>query len=81
MEPFHLFCLQSEAQYKIGQLSINNKGLYTLNDHILSEGEIISIFHKGEFIETSIHFASQVLYSAIGLPIELGQLIKYETDL
>jgi hypothetical protein len=80
MKSKHLFCLQIEAQYKVGQLSINDKGLYTVGDHVLSESEIVSIFHKGQYIETSIHYASQVLYSAIGLPIELGQMIKYEAD-
>jgi hypothetical protein len=81
-ERSHDICLMNDRgdHFCVGKLDINNKGQYIINDHILSEGEIVSIFHDGQFIETSIHFASQVLYSAIGLPIELGQIIKYEPD-
>ncbi len=75
-----MFCLQLRLNSQIGKLEINDRGLYSVNNHILSEGEIISIFHKGQFLETSIHFASQIIYSAIGLPIDVGQLIKYESE-
>jgi len=76
-----MFCLQQKEQFRMGKLIFNSKGQYIVNDHILSEGEIISVLIDRQFVETSIHFVYQNIYSSIGLPLELGEVIKYEDDL
>ena len=77
LESFHLFCVQPFGHFKTGVLEMNSKGQYAVDDHVLSEGEIVSILIDGTFIEVSLHLYFQNLY-AIGAPIELGDTIKYE---
>lgn len=81
LEHKDLFCLQTNDQYRAGTLTLSSKLQYTVNKHVLSEGEIISIQTDNGFIETSIHFSLQNIYSAIGLEIGIGQMIIYEADL
>lgn len=75
-----VFCVQLERNLKCGRLYINENLDFMVNDHKLSEGEIVWIQTQKGFEETSIHISLSSLYASIGSPIDLDQYILYESD-